>query len=592
MVSTSGHLNRTTTHRNALGRKALGSKESARRQSDGGNPLASQPRRVATHKRLDVSRVAARHRGVPLVPRHAAAPRRPQRGAERRAGLPGRSVRACFDGRGEGPRPVAHGLGVARRDCRDARLGLRGDGVHRHLHRAAGGTNRHGRRRPGRDVGCRGHPAPRPRGSDLDCRLHRGFRVVRPRRHLHRRPAVARVGGLRQPGDAVRERRAARPHRRHQSARGQPGFPVGCGDAAGGGAPAAQPVSRIRQKTRLRRRPLRARADFGRGHLLQHLALGGAGRRLWRCRSARFRGFRAASGSARCASSHAIDRGRVGRRLRRGRGHPPSVRPGHRAAGGAASRRRMRNSARHDFPGVGIRRGGDRRHLERPLPVADRRRTACPSIHLLCGRPEVRLHRIGCGCAPVPVLYEGHGRTPRAGQPKQREPRWRRGVERAHRGSPPSCRRLHGGSDDDVSRRDRRLHADHQLPMPRRVPRCDCARHRKEEARQCVERGMSRIRARSDAPGPLLHLRAGRVAPRRSVCARRGPLANRVPALDRRREGVVAGEGIARHNGRPKQGDFGGIFGSARRRLSHGGDVRAGERSGQFQDIGRRTRRV
>ena len=321
---------------------APGSKKTARharRERDGDDPLASARHRVATDQRVDVSRVAARHRGVPVVPRHAAAPRRPQRGAERRAGLPGRAARACFDGRGEGPRPVAHGLGVARRDCRDARLGLRGDGVHRHLHRAAGGTNRHGRRRPGRDVGRRGHPAPRPRGGDLDRRLHRGFRVVRPRRHLHRRPAVARLGGVRQPGDAVRERCAAGPHRRHQSARGQLGVPVGRGDAAGGGAPAAQPVSRIHQKARLRRRPLRARADSVRGHLLQHLPLGGAGRRLWRCRRARFRGFRAAAGSARCASSHAIDRGRVGRRLRRGRGRPPSVRSGHRSAGGAGSRR-------------------------------------------------------------------------------------------------------------------------------------------------------------------------------------------------------------------------------------------------------------
>ena len=151
----------------------------------------------------------------------------------------------------------------------------------------------------------------------------------------------------------------------------------------------------------------------------------------------------------------------------------------------------------------------NRRHLERPLPVADHWPAPCPSVHVLRGCPEVRLHRIGCRGAPVPLLSEGHGRTPRAGQPKQREPRWRRGVERAHRGSSPSGRRLHGGSDDDVSRRDGRLHADHQLPMPGRVPRCDCARRRKEETHQCVERGMSPIRARSDAPGPLLHLRAG-----------------------------------------------------------------------------------
>ena len=323
---------------------APGSKKTARharRERDGDDPLASARHRVATDQRVDVSRVAARHRGMPLVPRHAAAARRAQRGAQRRVGFLGRAVRACFDGRGEGPRPVAHDLGVARGDCRDARLGLRGDGVHRHLHRAAGGTDRHGRRRPGRDVGRRGHPAPRPRGGDLDCRLHRYFRVVRPRRHLHRRPAVARLGGLRQPGDALRERRAARPHRRHQPARGQLGVPVGCGDAAGGRALAAQPVSRIHQKTRLRRRPLRARADFGRGHLLQHVPLGGAGRRLGRCRRARFHGFRAASRPARRASAHAVGGGCAGRRVRRDRGHPPSVRPGNRAAGGAGSRARM-----------------------------------------------------------------------------------------------------------------------------------------------------------------------------------------------------------------------------------------------------------
>ena len=432
--------------------------------SDDANPLDSERHRIAASGRVDARSVAARDLGLPLVSGHPAAARRPQRRGELRVGLLGRVARARFGRGGQRLRPVAHGLGVARRGLGDADLGVRRDDRHGHLLRAARRTDRNGRQRFGRDLGRGGHRAPSPHGGDDDCRRNRYLGVVWPRRHLHRRPALARLGGLRQSGAAVCQRRSARADRGHQPARGQPRLPTGRGDAAGGRLAALQPLATIRQKARLRHRPLHDRVDFEYGHLFQHLPLGGAGRSLRRVAGARFRGLRASARTAGRAAPHGGGRVCASRRVQCRGGHASGIRPRDRAAGGAGSASRMRDAHRRH-----CRRNGNHRHLGLALHVFGHQHADCPSLHVLRGLAKVRGHRVGLGCASVPLLAKGHRRRSRTRQPKQRKPRWRRGHKRPPRRRPHAAGRLHLGGDDEVPRPDRRLHVDDLDHMRRRI---------------------------------------------------------------------------------------------------------------------------
>ena len=456
--------------------------------------LASERHGVATLERVDAWGVVARHLGLPLVSGHRAAAGRTERRVELRAGFPSRAAHAhCQRRQDRQDRQDRQGrqgrcclatpdLRFARGGRSDAGLGVRRDDFHGHFLGAVGWTDRNGRQRFGRDVGGGGHGTPSPHCLDGDSRRHGDIGVVWPRGPLHRRPALARLGCLRQSGATVCERCLARADRGHQPASGQPRLSVGGGGTAGSRLAALQPLPRVGQKTRLRHRPLFERVDFVCGHLFQHFPLGGAGRGRRLVAGVRFGCLRAPSGPPRSASSHDRDRGCAGGRVQRCGDRAPSVRFRHRAPGGSGSAPRVPNVARRHF-----RRNGNYRHLERTLRVYDHRQAGCPPVHVFRGLAKVCRHRIDRRRASISLSAPGHGRRSRARQPEQRKPRWRGGHKRSPRRQPHVRWRLHGGGGDEVPGRGGQFHLDDYDQLQRRLVGIDRSRDGRGKPHEWLE---------------------------------------------------------------------------------------------------------
>ena len=437
-----------------------------------------------------------------VVSGHPPAPR----GPERRGGDPrhrsGRARRPCSLAR-EVPIPSApaHRLAAGGQHD-DGGLGHRQADRHRHvLDHACGSDLLRGDAASGGVLSGR-HAAPSPRRDGVHRRAHGALGVVRLGGRLLRRPAVAVLGGHRQPRTTLRQRCALRADRRYQPQGGQSGVPTHRGRAFRAGGLRVQPLRKRRQETRPGRPAASGDVGAVRRRVLQHIPVRYARHGLRLAAGGVVAALGARGRAPTVAAAHRIRRtGRVGGLHRGGVRLSPHVRR-------RVVRPRCLGSAAALRGGLGRGGGADRgdvRGLGRFLQLDSTRQAPCPLLHIHARRANLHVRRgliPAGGALPVPV--RGRGRGSRARQIQQREPRWRRRQQRPHRRRVHARRQLHGGSHHQTPRRHRRLHAEFGFAMRRR----GLWRHRRNgNAVERVERRVPAIVPGTGAPYAAIHRR-------------------------------------------------------------------------------------